>query len=249
MISCACKTTIKGSSLISSPDLPCVILRVEALCHPRAWPKDLYCVIPRPDQRISSALCHCPAWPDNLYKNPALRVLCHPPTWSGDLIKSPSLLKFRHCEEWVKRTTKQSLRILYKKFKWILNSPLCHPPAWPDNLYKNPPTCVFCHHPAWLGDLITINSKFIHHCEEAKRPKQSLGILDFYPRNSKFPTMSSPSLTGGSLFCDEIPRSSRGMTQGLGNSRIPTLNSRIPKRELKKNSRIPKKNSKIHTKF
>ena len=32
--------------------------------------------------------------------------------------------------------------------------------------------------------------------------------------------MSSPSLTGGSLFCDEIPRMSWGMTQGLGNSRI-----------------------------
>ncbi|MDY4451171.1 MAG: hypothetical protein SPE37_03520 [Campylobacter sp.] len=39
------------------------------------------------------------------------------------------------------------------------------------------------------------------------------------------------------------------MTQGLGNSRIPTLNSRIPKRELKKNSRIPKKKSKIHRKI
>ena len=28
--------------------------------------------------------------------------------------------------------------------------------------------------------------------------------------------MSSSGLTRGSLFCDEIPRSSRGMTQGLG---------------------------------
>ena len=28
--------------------------------------------------------------------------------------------------------------------------------------------------------------------------------------------MSSSGLTGGSLFCDEIPRRGRGMTQGLG---------------------------------
>ena len=50
-----------------------------------------------------------------------------------------------------------------------------------------------------------------------------LGILEFLTRNSRFileilefPTMSSSGSTRGSLFYDEIPRSSRGMTQGLG---------------------------------
>ena len=36
-----------------------------------------------------------------------------------------------------------------------------------------------------------------------------LGILEFL-------TMSSSGLTRGSLFCDVIPRSGRGMTRGLG---------------------------------
>ena len=57
-------------------------------------------------------------------------------------------------------------------------------------------------------------SNSLRHCEGAKRPK--LGILDSALGILEFPTMSSPSLTVGSLFCDEIPRSSQGMTQGLG---------------------------------
>nr|WP_321432680.1 hypothetical protein [uncultured Campylobacter sp.] len=39
------------------------------------------------------------------------------------------------------------------------------------------------------------------------------------------------------------------MTQGLGNSRIPTLNSRISKSKLKRNSKIPILNSKIPRKI
>ena len=67
--------------------------------------------------------------------------------------------------------------------------------------------------------------------------------------------MSSPDLIGESHHKEsrisiEILGSSPRMTQGLGNSRIhrlkfkiPTLNSRISKRE--QNSRIPTPNSKI----
>ena len=49
-----------------------------------------------------------------------------------------------------------------------------------------------------------------------------LGILDFYPRNSRIlyyvilgldPRISIRNFR---ILCDEIPRSSRGMTQGLG---------------------------------
>ena len=39
--------------------------------------------------------------------------------------------------------------------------------------------------------------------------------------------MPSSGLTRGSLFYDEIPRSSRGMTQDLGNSRFILRNSRF----------------------
>ena len=38
---------------------------------------------------------------------------------------------------------------------------------------------------------------------------------------------SPPSLTGGYLFCDEIPRSGRGMIQDLGNSRILVIASEV----------------------
>ena len=39
--------------------------------------------------------------------------------------------------------------------------------------------------------------------------------------------MSSSGLTRGSLFCNKIPRSSRWITQGLGNSKFILRNSRI----------------------
>ena len=68
-----------------------------------------------------------------------------------------------------------------------------------------------------------------------------LGILEFLTRNSRFilgilefptmsSTMSSSGSTRGSLFCDEIPRSSRGMTQGLGILEFPKLE--FPKLEF-----------------
>ena len=70
-------------------------------------------------------------------------------------------------------------------------------------------------------EAISRNSKFI-----LRNSRICLGILDFY---LKFPTMSSSGLTRGSLFCDEIPQSSWGMTKKvksgydtrLGNFRIP----------------------------
>ena len=39
--------------------------------------------------------------------------------------------------------------------------------------------------------------------------------------------MSSSGLTRGSLFCNKIPRSSRGITQDLWNSKFILRNSRI----------------------
>ena len=57
--------------------------------------------------------------------------------------------------------------------------------------------------------------------------------------------MSSPSPFGGSLFCDEIPRSGRGMTQDLGNSRISSLRGSKATEAISKNFRFSLRNSRI----
>ena len=67
-----------------------------------------------------TTLCHCPAWPlyvivrldrtiSNLFSSPNLTLWSHHKEF-----RIPSLRKFRHCEEWVKRTTKQSRSRLNK---------------------------------------------------------------------------------------------------------------------------------------
>ena len=75
-----------------------------------------------------------------------------------------------------------------------------------------------CHHTALLfvssSDLTRGSLRFFASHPLVGGQGVFYGILEF-------PAMSSPSLTGGSLFCDDVLRSSRGMTQGLGNSRIP----------------------------
>ena len=72
----------------------------------------------------------------------------------------------------------------------------------------------------------------IRHCGNsviASEAKQSLGILDFYPRNSRIPYYvilgldPRISIWNSRILCDEIPRSSRGMTQGLGILEFPKL--------------------------
>ena len=65
------------------------------------------------------------------------------------------------------------------------------------------------------SEAISRNSKFI------------LGILDFYPRNSRIPVILGLdpriSIRNFRILYNEIPRSSRGMTQGLGILEFPKI--------------------------
>ena len=67
-----------------------------------------------------------------------------------------------------------------------------------------------------------------------------LGILEFHTMSF---IMSSSGSTRGSLFCDEIPRSSRGMTQGLGILEFPK--TRIPQSRIPPKTQIKQKNSRF----
>ena len=64
------------------------------------------------------------------------------------------------------------------------------------------------------------NSRFMLGILEFSASLRGSKATEAISRNSRFylefSTMSSSGLTGGSLFCDEILGSSRGMTQGLG---------------------------------